>query len=108
MTAAGLPLLRRWLAMTHVRERWREPDGTRVIDQMIGEPCMVKRGHGSAFVRWFVERLLAAGVPRIVTDPGPADARAIRRYEKAGFAGERLVETPDGAALHMFRNASSS
>ncbi|NEL52379.1 GNAT family N-acetyltransferase, partial [Escherichia coli] len=42
-------------------------------------------------------------IPRIVTDPSPANARAIRAYEKAGFRRERLVETPDGPALLMSR-----
>jgi aminoglycoside 6'-N-acetyltransferase len=155
MTAADLPLIKRWLKMPHVIEWWGEPgeqfdlvsgdlthpamdqyivatgerefayiqcyrmtewntgfgpqpDGTRGIDQMIGEPDMIERGHGSAFIRAFIEDLLAAGVPRVVTDPDPTNARAIRCYEKAGFARDRLVDTPDGIALLMFRNASSS
>ena len=155
MTAADLPLIKRWLKMPHVIEWWGEPgeqfdlvsgdlthpamdqyivatgerefayiqcyritewntgfgpqpDGTRGIDQMIGEPDMIERGHGTAFIRAFIEDLLAAGVPRVVTDPDPTNARAIRCYEKAGFARDRLVDTPDGIALLMFRNASSS
>jgi aminoglycoside 6'-N-acetyltransferase len=155
MTAADLPLIRRWLKMPHVMEWWgdpdeqlelvsgdlthpamdqyivasggrdfayiqsyrmtewntgfgRQPDGSRGIDQMIGEPDMVARGHGSAFIRSFIERLLAAGAPRVVTDPDPENARAIRCYEKAGFARDRLVATPDGTALLMIRNASPS
>jgi aminoglycoside 6'-N-acetyltransferase len=155
MTAADLPLIKRWLKMPHIIEWWGEPgeqfdlvsgdlthpamdqyivatgerefayiqcyrmtewntgfgpqpDGTRGIDQMIGEPDMIERGHGSAFIRAFIEDLLAAGVPRVVTDPDPTNARAIRCYEKAGFTRDRLVDTPDGIALLMFRNASSS
>lgn len=81
------------------------PPGTQGIDQFIGEPNMVERGHGSAFIRIFIERLLAAGAARVVTDPDPANARAIRAYEKAGFARDRLVDTPDGIALLMVRNA---
>lgn len=151
MTAADLPLIRRWLAMPHVTEWWGEPDqqfdlvsgdlthpamdqyivatkdrlfgylqcyrmtewntgfgpqpdGTRGIDQMIGEPDMIARGHGSAFIRSFIDSLLAAGVPRVVTDPDPENGRAIRCYEKAGFARDRLVDTPDGVALLMIRN----
>jgi aminoglycoside 6'-N-acetyltransferase len=83
-----------------------QPPGTRGIDQMIGEPDMIERGHGSAFIRLFIEGLLATGVPRAVTDPDPTNARAIRCYEKAGFARDRLVDTPDGVALLMVRNAS--
>jgi len=29
--------------------------------------------------------------------------RAIRAYEKAGFARDRMVDTPDGPALLMLR-----
>ena len=80
------------------------PKGTRGIDQFIAEPDMVDRGHGSAFIRSFIDRLLAAGATRVITDPDPANARAIRAYQKAGFCRDRLVETPDGTALLMVRN----
>jgi aminoglycoside 6'-N-acetyltransferase len=81
------------------------PRGTRGIDQFIGEPDMVDRGHGSAFIRAFIERTLADGAPRIITDPDPANARAIRAYQKAGFEKVDLVDTPDGIALLMVRDA---
>jgi len=80
------------------------PRGTRGIDQFIGELDMIDRGHGSAFIRSFIDRLLAAGASRVITDPDPANARAIRAYEKAGFCRDRLVETPDGTALLMVCN----
>jgi aminoglycoside 6'-N-acetyltransferase len=80
------------------------PNGARGIDQFIGEEDMIARGHGSAFIRAFADRLLAAGVPQVLTDPSPANARAIKAYEKAGFCKRRPVETPDGAALLMVRN----
>jgi aminoglycoside 6'-N-acetyltransferase len=66
---------------------------------------MLHGGHGSAFVRAFADQLLASGAPRIVTDPEPANARAIRAYEKAGFSRDRMVDTPDGPALLMVRNS---
>jgi len=81
-----------------------QPEGTRGIDLFIGAPDMIERGHGSALTRCFVVDRLQNGVPRIVTDPDPANSRAIRAYEKAGFKQERLVETPDGTALLMVRN----
>ena len=65
---------------------------------------MVDRGHGSAFIRTFIDRLLVSGAPRVITDPDPANARAIRAYEKAGLRRDRLVDTPDGEALLMVRN----
>jgi aminoglycoside 6'-N-acetyltransferase len=82
-----------------------QPAGTRGLDQFIGEADMLDCGHGSAFIRSFTERLLGQGIPRIVIDPDPANARAIRAYEKAGFAKDAIVDTPDGPALLMVRNA---
>jgi len=152
MTAADLPLIRRWLVEPHVRQWWGDPDeqyalvsgdldevamdqyivsaagapfgylqcydltawnsgfgdqprGTRGIDLFIGDGGMICRGHGSAFIRTFVDDRLGNGAPRIVTDPDPNNQRAIRAYEKAGFAGDRLVDTPDGIALLMVREA---
>jgi aminoglycoside 6'-N-acetyltransferase len=80
------------------------PAKTRGIDQFIGEPEMIGRGHGSSFIRQFVDTLLKSGTPRVVTDPDPGNCRAVRAYAKAGFQSERLVDTPDGPALLMVRN----
>jgi aminoglycoside 6'-N-acetyltransferase len=80
------------------------PPGTRGIDQFIGEPDMTDRGHGSTFIRVFVDRLLTAGTPRVITDPNPTNCRAIRAYEKAGFRRQREMDTPDGPALLMLRD----
>ena len=80
------------------------PPATRGIDQFIGEPAMIGRGHGSGFIRQFVDGLLAAGIPRVVTDPDPDNVRAVRAYARAGFQSERVVDTPDGPALLMVRN----
>lgn len=82
-----------------------QPPGTRGIDQFIGEPDMVDRGHGSAFIRAFVDDVLAAGTPRVITDPDLANARAIRAYGKAGFREDGVVNTLDGPALLMVRDA---
>ena len=78
-----------------------QPAGARGIDQFIATPQMLGQGHGSAFIRRFIDALLAAGTPRILTDPDPANGRAVRAYEKAGFRRDRLVDTPDGRALLM-------
>lgn len=82
-----------------------QPKGTRGLDQFIGEADMLGCGHGSAFIRTFADRLLAAGTPRVVTDPDTANARAIRAYEKAGFCRDRVVDTSDGPTLLMIRNS---
>ena len=81
-----------------------QPDGTRGIDQFIGDPDMIDRGHGSGFIRSFVDELLRNGIPRVITDPDPENSRAIRACEKAGFSGDRIVDTSDGPALLMVRD----
>ena len=65
---------------------------------------MIERGHGSAFIRMFIDDLLAAGAPRVLTDPDPANARAIRAYEKAGLRRARIVHTSERPALLMVRD----
>jgi aminoglycoside 6'-N-acetyltransferase len=81
-----------------------QPPKTRGIDQFIGEAEMIGRGHGSGFIRQFVEDMLTSGIPRIVTDPDPDNGRAVRAYARAGFQSGRVVDTPDGPALLMVRN----
>ena len=78
------------------------PPGTRGIDQYIGEPAMIGRGHGTAFIRQRMHELFGAGVPVIAVDPHPANTRAIAVYEKLGFriAGAEQ-ETPWGVILPM-------
>jgi len=82
-----------------------QPEGTRGLDQFIGEADMLGCGHGSTFIGTFIDQLFARGVPRMVIDPRPDNPRAIRAYEKAGFEKVGMVDTPDGPALLMARNA---
>jgi aminoglycoside 6'-N-acetyltransferase len=82
-----------------------QPLAARGVDQFIGEPGMIGRGHGSAFIRQFGDSLLTSGIPRLVTDPDPENVHAVRACAKAGFQGERVIETPDGLALLMVRNS---
>jgi aminoglycoside 6'-N-acetyltransferase len=82
-----------------------QPKGTRGIDLFIGEGDMIGRGHGSALIRTFVDSRLRTNALRMVTDPDPGNKRAIRAYQNAGFIRDRLVETPDGIALLMVRDA---
>ena len=144
LTAADLPMARRWLATPEVERWWGDadgqvsileedleegrmamwvvshrgrpfayiqdydprawamhhlgdlPPGSRGIDQFIGEPDMLNRGHGSAFIRAHVGWLFAAGAPAVGTDPDPANARALRAYEKAGFAPAGQVPDWEG------------
>lgn len=80
------------------------PPGSRGIDQSIGEPGMLDKGHGTAFVRLQCDRLFAAGAPAIGTDPHPDNLRARRAYQKAGFtAVSGPVDTRWGRAMLMER-----
>ncbi|MBA3448090.1 MAG: acetyltransferase [Pseudaminobacter sp.] len=78
-----------------------QPFGTLGLDISIGEPDLVGIGHGSAILRQFIEMLLAEGCPRVIIDPDPANGRAIRAYEKAGFVAFDTRTSIYGPALMM-------
>ena len=61
------------------------PNGSRAIDQFIGEPDMIGKGHGSAFIAERLKTLFEEGAPIVATDPHPENARAVAAYKKAGF-----------------------
>ena len=82
-----------------------QPRGTLGLDLTIGRPDYVGVGHGSAILRQHAEDRLGAGVKRLVIDPDPENARAIRAYEKAGFVAFDRRTTIYGAALMMARDA---
>jgi aminoglycoside 6'-N-acetyltransferase len=82
-----------------------QPFGTLGIDLSIGIPELVGIGHGSAIVRQFVDELFAEGAPRVIIDPDPANARAIRAYEKAGFTAFDTRNSIYGPAVLMARDA---
>ena len=82
-----------------------QPFGTLGLDISIGPPEMMGNGHGSAIIAQFAEQLFEEGVPRLIIDPDPANKRAIRAYEKAGFAAFDTRTTIYGPALMMARDA---
>ena len=74
------------------------------IDQFLADASRLGQGLGTRMVRSFVAELFAdPRVTRVQADPSPANARAIRSYEKAGFHRVREIVTPDGPALLMHR-----
>jgi aminoglycoside 6'-N-acetyltransferase len=81
-----------------------QPYGTLGVDLSIGDPALVGIGHGSAIIRQFVEELFAEGTPRVIIDPDPANVRAIRAYEKAGFKAFDMRTSIYGPALMMARD----
>lgn len=61
------------------------PQGSRGIDQFIGDPEMIGIGHGSGFIGIRMQTLFDEGAPVIATDPHPDNKRAIAVYKKLGF-----------------------
>jgi aminoglycoside 6'-N-acetyltransferase len=120
MSADDLPTIRRWLEAPHVSEWWHDPaEQFEIVSGDLDHPDMAQfivaadgqefaylqcYNFSSAFVRAFADGLLVSGTPRVVTDPDPANTRAIKAYERAGFRRDRVVETPDGPALLMMRD----
>ena len=80
------------------------PGQTIGIDQFIGLADMVGIGHGPAMIDAFAAKVFDEGVERIVLDPHPDNAHAIRAYEKAGFHAFDQRMTEDGPALMMARD----
>ena len=77
------------------------PRGARAIDAFIGEPGMIGRGHGSAFLRQMALSLKANGAPVVAIDPDAANLRARRAYAKAGFRGEVVSQSGEGPVVVM-------
>jgi aminoglycoside 6'-N-acetyltransferase len=77
------------------------PAGTRAIDTFIGEPDMIGRGHGGAYLRLLAEQLRAEGAPAVAIDPDLDNIRALRAYAKAGFHGNTVVGSAEGPAMLM-------
>ncbi len=55
------------------------------VDISIGDPGKLSQGIGSAALSAFVRILRDEGRRTIIIDPDPANGRAVRAYEKAGF-----------------------
>jgi len=77
------------------------PQGSRAIDAFIGEPSMLGIGHGAKFLRVLAEQLMLEGASCVAVDPAPENIRAVRAYRRAGFRGDRMVETERGPAVLM-------
>jgi aminoglycoside 6'-N-acetyltransferase-1b len=91
--------------LAHVDGWWLDEHdaGVRGIDQFLANVEQLGQGLGTAMIRAFTQQIFEdASVTRIQTDPDPANARAIRCYEKAGFRAARELDTPDGRALLMY------
>ena len=84
-----------------------QPFGTLGIDLSIGQADLVGIGHGSGIIRQFLQLLFEEGAPRVIIDPDPRNARAIRAYEKAGFRALGRRQSEYGDVLLMAVDASA-
>jgi aminoglycoside 6'-N-acetyltransferase len=66
------------------------------IDMLIGDPAFVHRGLGASLLSAFVDRVAGPqlGARTCWIAPAVDNPRAIRCYERAGFAHVRTVEVP--------------
>ena len=76
--------------------------GTFGIDQFIGDPAMIGFGHGTNFIKAFVQHLRSIeGIRRLIVDPHPDNSPAIKCYQQVGFKKDSDISTPDGPAALM-------
>jgi aminoglycoside 6'-N-acetyltransferase len=75
------------------------------VDLSVGEPARLAKGIGSGALRAFANRLVRQGHRTIIIDPDPANARAVRAYEKAGFrAISRLLGRTGDTLIMQFES----
>jgi aminoglycoside 6'-N-acetyltransferase len=77
------------------------PMGSCAIDTFIGDPAMIGRGHGSAYLRHMAMRLRSEGAPLIAIDPSEANRRAVRAYTNAGFHIASTFVNEEGPGVLM-------
>ena len=85
------------------KEPWlaRLPHDAVGIDLTIADESRLSQGIGSSVLRAFAQRLRNKGHECIIIDPDPANARAVRAYEKAGFVRKFEHEGLEGRTLIM-------
>jgi aminoglycoside 6'-N-acetyltransferase len=111
------PLMRQWIVeygqrpfayvQAYEAHAWPQvhlqslPGRTQVIDAFIGEPDMIGRGHGSAFLRLLASSFIREGAPLVAIDPDAGNQRARRAFARAGFAEDSVVEAKQGMVVLM-------
>jgi aminoglycoside 6'-N-acetyltransferase len=119
------PLMRQWIVehgrhsfayvQAYEAHAWPQvhlqslPGGTQVIDAFIGEPDMLGRGHGSAFLGLLASSFIREGAPLVAIDPDAGNLRARRAFARAGFAEDAIVEAKQGMVMLMvFRRSQNN
>jgi aminoglycoside 6'-N-acetyltransferase len=81
-----------------------QPDGTRGVDFLIGETAALGKGHGPGLLKAFADGALAAGTPRLVSDPDGRNVSSVGCLGRAGFSPDCLIGPPGARRLLMFRD----
>ena len=105
-----------WYIGHHQNEQWVKdhpwlmefPSDTIGVDLSIGDKSKLSQGLGSAALAAFVHMLRDQGHNNIIIDPDPANGRAVRAYEKAGFRKALLTEASDGPVLLMVHDGAAA
>jgi aminoglycoside 6'-N-acetyltransferase len=98
-----------WFVGHHQNETWiadnpwlaELPADAVGVDLSIGDPDRLAKGIGSGVLRAFTAHLVEQGYRTIVIDPDPANGRAVRAYEKAGFRAVPHLAGRTGDTLIM-------
>jgi len=109
LDGAPIGYIQYWFVGHHQHEAWiadhpwlaELPEETIGVDLSIGEPGLLSRGLGSAALTAFTRTLYDNGHQIIIIDPDPANTRAVRAYERAGFRPVRHLLGRTGTALIM-------
>lgn len=72
-----------------------QPRDARAIDTFLGDPAYLGRGFGAGYIAARLSQL-RRDCPVILTDPDPANHRAIAAYARAGFRPLKTVPGEDG------------
>lgn len=77
-----------------------QPADARAIDMLLGDPAYLRQGHGSGFVAARTRQLRQV-YSCILTDPDPANTRAITAYTRAGFRPVKVTPCEDGDLVQV-------
>lgn len=77
------------------------PKGAVGVDMALADPDTCGKGFGSRALWAFAAGLRAKGIAEIWIDPDPANHRAVRAFQRAGFSPVPGIEDPSGDCLLM-------
>ncbi|MEL6609362.1 MAG: GNAT family N-acetyltransferase [Pseudomonadota bacterium] len=77
-----------------------QPADARAIDTFLGDPAFLGRGHGAGYIAARVSEL-RRDWPVVLTDPDPANTRAIAAYARAGFRPLDIRPCEDGDPVQV-------